>query len=174
MPEQSTFLLGGRARFGYLERVKYLLGCSALLLVAMLAPAPVSGQSGSERLVLFGDIVYFYPPGNPRNCLLNNQFRRGEPVGFRMNAINPITGRRDRGTELVVHLNYAGKTVDIPMRDRQTEKQPEREFWIAKWVVPDDAPTGIIRYTVTAKDAQGRTGEFKPFEVQASQLTIVQ
>ena len=32
---------------------------------------------------------------------------------------------------------------------------------------------GVVRYTVTAKDTQGRTGEFKPFEVQASQLTIV-
>jgi hypothetical protein len=59
------------------------------------------------------------------------------------------------------------------MRDRQNEKQPEREFWVGKWVVPDDAPMGIVRYTVTAKDSQGRTGEFKPFEVQASQLTIV-
>jgi len=32
---------------------------------------------------------------------------------------------------------------------------------------------GIVRYSVTAKDPQGRTGEFKPFEVQASQITIV-
>jgi hypothetical protein len=27
---------------------------------------------------------------------------------------------------------------------------------------------------VTAKDPQGRTGEFKPFEVLASQITIVE
>jgi hypothetical protein len=159
--------------FSYLERVKYLCGCAALVLVAALARSPVSGQSGGDRLILFGDVVYFYPPGHARNCLLNNQFKRGEPVGFRMNALDPATGKRDRKTELVVHLTYAGKTVDVPMRDRQNEKQPEREFWVAKWVVPDDAPMGIVRYTVTAKDPQGRTGEFKPFEVQASQITIV-
>ena len=153
--------------------MKKLCGCFALALVAMLAPSPLSGQSGGGRLVVFGDIVYFYPPGQPKNCLLNNQFKRGEPVGFRMNAINPATGKRDRATELVVHLSYAGKAIDVPMRDRQNEKQPEREFFVAKWVVPDDAPAGIVRYTVTAKDPQGRTGEFKPFEVQASQLTIV-
>jgi hypothetical protein len=35
----------------------------------------------------------------------------------------------------------------------------------------EDALTGDQRYTVTAKDPQGRTGEFKPFEVQASQIT---
>lgn len=60
------------------------------------------------------------------------------------------------------------------MRDRQTEQQPEREFWVVKWIVPADATTGIVRYTVTAKDSQGRTGEFKPFDVEASQLTIVE
>jgi len=147
-----------------------LLGFTAIL---MAIPTPVQ-QSTSERLVLSGDLVYFYPPGNARNCILNNRFKRGEPVGFRMTAINPATGKRDRSTELVVHLNYAGKTLDLPMRDRQTQQQPERDFWVLKWIVPEDAPTGIVRYTVTAKDSQGRTGEWKPFEVVASQLTIVE
>ena len=166
--------LDRRDRLGYFLSVTRLCGCAALVLIALLAPASISGQSGGgDRLVLFGDVVYFYPPGHVKNCLLNNQFRRGEPVGFRMNAVNPATGKRDRATELVVHLTYAGKTLDLPMRDRQNERQPEREFWVAKWMVPDDAPMGIVRYSVTAKDPQGRTGEFKPFEVQASQITIV-
>jgi hypothetical protein len=153
--------------------VKFLSWSIALILAGTSAPPSISGQSGGDHLVVFGDIASFYPPGHSRNCLLNNQFKRGEPVGFRMNALNPATGKRDRATELVVHLTYAGRTVDIPMRDRQTEKQPEREFWVAKWIVPDDAPMGIVRFTVTARDPQGRTGEFKPFEVQASQLTII-
>jgi hypothetical protein len=157
----------------YLVGVKKLCGCAALMLVALLAPSRLAGQSGGERLIVYGDVTYFYPPGHAKNCLLNNQFKRGEPVGFRMTAINPSTGKRDRGTELVVHLNYAGRTLDLPMRDRQNERQPEREFWVLKWTVPDDAPMGIVRYTVTAKDSRGRTGEFKPFEVQASQITIV-
>ncbi len=105
---------------------------------------------------------------------MSNQYKHGEPVGFRMTAINPATGKRDRTTQVVVHLAYAGKTIDIPMRDRQTEQQPERDFFVAKWIVPDDAPTGVVRYTVSAKDSQGRTGEWKPFDVLASQLTIVQ
>ena len=147
-----------------------------VLLMANQGASSLSGQAqtGGPRLVVYGDVVYFLGPGRPKNCTLNNEFKRGDPVGFRMTAINPATGKRDRATELVVHLNYAGKTLDIPMRDRQTEKQPERDFWVAKWMVPADAPTGIIRYSVTAKDPQGRTGEFKPFDVDASQLTIVQ
>jgi hypothetical protein len=40
--------------------------------------------------------------------------------------------------------------------------------------VPADAPVGVVRYTVTAKDPQGRTGEWKPFENVLSLLTIVE
>ncbi len=148
--------------------------CAAML--ALLATSPLAGQAptGGGRLVLSGDLVYFFGRGLPRNCILNSQFKRGEPVGFRMTAINPETGTRDGATKVVVHLTYGGKTVDVPMRDRQTEKEPEREFFVAKWIVPDDAPIGIVRYTVTATDPQGRTGEWKPFDVEASQLTIVE
>ena len=148
--------------------------CCALAVVALLATSPLSGQSGGDRLIVYGDTTYFYGPGKPRNCILNSQYKRGEPLGFRMTAINPATGKRDRATQLVVHLMYGGKTLDLPMRDRQNEQQPEREFWVVKWMVPDDAPLGVLRYSVTAKDPQGRTGEFKPFDVLASQITIVE
>lgn len=147
-----------------------------VVMVALAASSFVAGQtpsSSGDHLVVYGDVVYFFGLGKPRTCTASSQFKRGEPIGFRMTAINPATGKRDRATQLVVHLTYNGKTMDIPMRDRQTEKQPEREFWVAKWIVPEDATTGIVRYTVTAKDPQGRTGEYKPFDVDASQITII-
>src|SRR4030095_8009411 len=130
-----------------------------VVILAAAAPTPGMAQRDGERLILSGDMAYFFGPGKPLNCTLNNRYKRGDPVGFRMTAINPETGERDRATQLVIHLNYAGKTIDLPMRDRQTAQQPERNFWVAKWMVPNDAPLGIIRYTVTAKDPQGRTGE---------------
>ena len=146
----------------------------SMTVLAAASPIPGLTQSGGDRLILSGDLAYFFGPGKPLNCTLNNRFKRGDPVGFRMTAINPATGTRDRATQLLVHLTYGGKTLDLPMRDRQTEQQPEREFWVLKWVVPNDAPLGIVRYTVTAKDSEGRTGEWKPFDVEASQLTIVE
>lgn len=146
----------------------------AILAVVAALPVPSHAEGSSEKLILSGDLAYFFGPGRPRNCTLNNRYKRGEPVGFRMTAINPATGKRDRATKLVVHMNYAGKIVDLPMRDRQTEQQPERDFFVVKWMVPDDAPLGIVRFTVTATDPQGRTGEWKPFDVEASQLTIVE
>jgi hypothetical protein len=153
--------------------VKTFYACLALA-ASVLATASLAAQTGGDRLILSGDLVYFFGPGKPMNCTMANRYKRGEPVGFRMTAIDPTTGKRDRATQLVIHLTYGGKTVDVPMRDRQTAQQPEREFWVAKWIVPADAPTGIVRYTVTAKDPHGRTGEWKPFEVEASQITIVE
>jgi hypothetical protein len=154
---------------------KYFALAVFFALGVMLATSRLSGQtpSGGDRLVVYGDLAYFFGPGKPANCTLNNRFKRGDPVGFRMTAINPATGKRDPATQLVVHLNYGGKTIDLPMRDRALVNAPERQFWVAKWIVPNDAWPEILRYTVTAKDPQGRTGEFKPFEVETSQLQIV-
>lgn len=140
---------------------------------APLQTPPAPPAAGQGKLIVYGDIALFQPPGHPENCILRNRFKRGEPVGFRMFVADPSTGKREESAQLVVHLNVAGKVVDIPMRYRATEKQPEREFWVAKWVVPQETATGIIRFSVTATDKYGRSGEFKPFEVQASQLTIV-
>jgi hypothetical protein len=141
----------------------------------MVQGSPAAGQgASSEKLFLRGDTVLFLGLGIPRSCSQNSYFKRGDRIGFRFTAINPATGKRDRATQVVVHVTYGGKTIDLPMRDRQSDKQPEREFWIAEWQVPADARTGTIRYTVTAKDPQGRTGEYKPFEVEPSQLTIVE
>jgi hypothetical protein len=38
--------------------------------------------------------------------------------------------------------------------------------------VPKDYPTGTLSFTVTATDTQGRTGEFKPFDIAPSLPTI--
>src|SRR5262249_3128686 len=134
-PHESGRKLPLRVAFTIMKNLSRIVLLSAFVAaLAFLATLPPSGQAqGSERLVLSGDTVYFHGLGKPNNCILTNRFKRGEPVGFRMTAINPATGKRDRSTQLVVHLNYNGKTMDLPMRDRQTEAQPERDFWVMKW-----------------------------------------
>ncbi len=154
-----------------------LLAVSAALAfekgTAAIQSQPAPGGPGN-KLIVYGDTAMFTPPGTPENCILRSRFHRGDPIGWRMFVADPQTGNREESAQLVVHMTFAGKTQDIPMRYRATAAQPERQFWVAKFVVPPDAPIGIIRYTVTATDKYGRTGEFKPFEVQASQLTIVE
>jgi hypothetical protein len=160
--------------------IRAILGLAAVALLAFQSAsvaafqAPASPAAG-QKLIVFGDVTLFIgKPGMAGNCALQSRFKRGDPVGFRMTAIDPVTGQREASAQFVVHLTYGGMTQDLPMRYRGTVKQPEREFWVAKWVVPDTAPIGIVRYTVTATDKYGRTGEFKPFVVEDSQVTIVE
>ena len=158
-----------------MKKLHTILAVVLAVVLTTLQGSPAAGQGASnEKLFLRGETVLFLGVGIPHSCALNSYFKRGDRIGFRFTAINPATGTRDRASQLVVHLNYRGQTIDVPMRDRQNVKQPEREFWIAEWKVPDDAMTGLINYTVTARDPQGRTGEFKPFDVESSQITIVE
>ena len=148
---------------------------AVVLVVVNFATVKSSAQDEKKtgHLILRGDMTYFFGPNKPKNCNLSNVYHRGEPVGWRIEAVDPETGEHvEPEAKLVVHINYGGKMRDIPMRWRATKAQPERQFWVAKWIVPDDAPVGIVRFTVTATDKYGRTGEYKPFDVDASQLTI--
>jgi len=148
------------------------------------APMPKQPGHGTGKLVIWGDIASFQPRGHPMNCLTMNRFKRGEPAGFRMTAIDGGTGEVEHTAELTIHIIYGGKTIDIPMRYRGTAGptapppsgylRPLVELWTGRWDVPADAPTSMLLYTVSAKDAFGRTTIFQPFSFSSSQLTIVE
>jgi hypothetical protein len=143
-------------------------------------PAPQAGHP-SGKLVIWGDVALFERPGTPNNCILTNRFTKGQRVGFRMTAIDGGSGEVENTAVLTVHLTYSGKTVDIPMRWRGGAGaaappgylRPPVNLWTGFWVVPDDAATGVVSYTVTARDRFGRTATFVPFSYETSQITIV-
>jgi hypothetical protein len=134
--------------------------------------------------VIWGDLVLFTPPTAADNCILTNRFKRGQRVGFRMTAHDGGSGEIENSAVLTAHLTYAGRTVDVPMRWRgaagPTAPAPRGylrspvELWTGSWTVPDDASTGVLKYTVTATDRFKRTASFTPFSAEASQLTIVE
>ena len=147
------------------------------------APPPPEPQLGhpSGKLILWGDLADMSRPGTPIRCFNTNRFRRGQRAGFRMTAIDGGTGEVENTAELVVHLNYGGRVIDIPMRWRgvgnfNPKDYPRlpSEMWTAVWEVPSDAPVGSFTYTVTAKDRFGRTATFEPFPTYLSQFTIIE
>ncbi len=152
-----------------------LAGAGLLVLVGA-SPSQVGGQAPSGgQLVVFSDLALFAGPGKPENCFLKNRFKHGDPVGFRVRVVDGGTGQPEPSADVVVHLTYGGKSVDLSARYRDTAgNNPAQRFWTAKWIVPDDAPTGVLGYTVTAKDRYGRTGTFQEMPSQAAQLTIVE
>ncbi len=148
-------------------------------------PKPRSGHP-SGKLILWGDVAQFGGPSLPDNCIQANRYKRGQRLGFRMAAIDGGTGEPENTAMLTAHLRVAGKTIDVPMRFRgspdpaQPAPQPNgytrpiTNLWTGWWRVPDDAPTGVLTYTVTATDQFGRTATFEPFSYDTSQLTIVE
>jgi hypothetical protein len=160
---------------------------SVALLVGTALIAPLAGQSTQStrpgKLIVWGDLALFQPPQHPDGCTIRNRFKRGDPVGFRLFAIDGATNQPELSTELVVHLTYAGKKIDLPALNRSVAQYPpgskdpmpiRQGLWTAKWMVPNDAQTGIVRYTVTGRDKYGRTVEFAPPGPEPTLLTIVQ
>jgi hypothetical protein len=45
-------------------------------------------------------------------------------------------------------------------------------FWTAAWLVPKDYPPGTLNYSIVATSKDLRTGQFQPFNVMPSLLTI--
>ncbi|NOT27557.1 MAG: hypothetical protein HOP16_15840 [Acidobacteria bacterium] len=146
-------------------------------------PPPPEPQAGhpSGKLVIWGDLADMSRPGTPLRCFNTNRFRRGQRAGFRMTAVDGGTGQVENTAELVVHLNYGGRVIDIPMRWRgvgnfnasEYSRRPS-EMWTAVWEVPADASVGSFTYTVTAKDRFGRTATFEPFPNNLTQFTVIE
>jgi hypothetical protein len=142
--------------------------------VAVNKPVNTAGSyKPADTLVIYGDTVLFADQANPENCIVKSRFKPGEGVGFRMTALDPQTGKVDDTAELTVSVNYGGKTESLPMRYRGTGSNPHVGMWTGKWVVPDDAPVGVVKYSIEAKDSKGHTGTWQPFNVELSMLTIV-
>src|SRR4029453_18719066 len=77
---------------------KAMLVLAAVVFIASERGAALQAPpaAGSGKLVVYGDVVLFLGrPGMPGNCALPSRFKRGEPVGFRMTAIDPATGERE-------------------------------------------------------------------------------
>jgi hypothetical protein len=144
-------------------------------LLAWSRPA-LSGQAAAPgKLVVFADMALFAGMGQPRNCILMSRFKPGEPVGFRVSVIDGATGDPAADAAVVIHLTYGGRTVDVPASYRGVGGGGPvvPNMWTAKWIVPADAPTGVVQVRVTAKDKRGRTAEWKPFPDPQAHLTIV-
>jgi hypothetical protein len=157
-------------------------------LAVLLAVVPGSllkgqGTKPAGKLILWGDIAVFQPPPNPENCIVKNRFKRGEPVGFRLYALDGATNQPEPSAQVVVHITHGGKTYDLPALYRGVaQKNPDTggpmpvraNQWTAKWKVPMDAPTGTVHYSATARDKYGRMAEWTPQGGEPSWVTIIQ
>jgi hypothetical protein len=167
--------------------MKKLVSISSILVagaVVLLVAFQMAGQGTPPpgKLILWADVAVFQPPPHPENCTVKNRFKKGEPVGFRLYALDGGTNAPEASAQIVVHIQHGGKKYDVPalyrgvpQKNDQGNAMPVRaNQWTAKWVVPADAPTGTVHYTATARDKYGRTAEWTPQGGEPSWVTIVQ
>lgn len=164
-----------------MKRHQLIVSALFVAVSAVAASFPAAGQApAGGKLILTGDLAVFAGGGKPENCFLRNRFKRGENVGFRLSAIDGGTGAIEPSAEIVVQITHAGKTVEVPARYRGVvapggRGSPIPYLWTAKWTIPADAPTGVVRFKAIAKDNKGRTAEWTVFpNEEAAQLTVVE
>ena len=147
----------------------------AALMIALGASTSVFAQEG-PKFVFEGDVVRGAGPGaQGPGCVLNNRFKRGETMLFRIRLVDPKTGKSLD--------NKAVKSMEIvlsngekaPMAYHQhPPKDPTDWFWSGGWIVPDNQPTGSLSYKVVVTDLEGKTTDWSPFKVALSQITVIE
>jgi len=134
------------------------------------SPAPSSAEPSQApaaqnvNLVVRGDTV-----NGTGGCVLQSRFTVGEKIVFRAEAIDPITNEHVKDAVMKVHLS----TGDVlEMKYGAHPRDSDVYFWTAAYTVTEETPTGTLEYYVTAEHGP-RKGEFHPFNVAPSLLTIV-
>lgn len=172
-----------RSLNGHRGVVKVALAALSIGALGILAVGPVvnaqdaSGAPGQGFLFIDSDIVL--GPKNlteeekpTKTCVQGNRFAHNEDIVWRVKVIDPLTGQPMDDTTLAsvevalptepLSMHYGGHPKDTPVDF----------FWTTSWVVPEDYPTGVVEYTITATALDGRVGTWEQFGVSLAQLTV--
>lgn len=146
------------------------IGLSAAIMG--LSSAALAADAG--RMFFEGDMVVSPPKGaTGAHCVLASQFRRNDRVVFRVRVLNqngdPVTDKDVKSMEIKLS---SGESIAMRYGGHPHSK-PLDNFWSAGWTVPTDYPAGSMSYQVIATTASGDTQSWAPFNVAASQLTVL-
>ncbi|HEX8966327.1 MAG TPA: hypothetical protein VF937_00500 [Chloroflexota bacterium] len=151
-------------------------GCQTA--AAPTAPAQPAASTTTDKLLLSADIVQGsknVPQAQAamKSCVMSSRFPRNSEIVWRVKVFDPRTADLMDDAKLSgVQVRLAnGKTVDLNY-GAHPKDPPNEYYWANSWVVPKDAPTGTLRYSVVATGVDGRTGQFEPISVAASLPSI--
>jgi hypothetical protein len=152
------------------------------LVAAAFGSSPVAAQDQPVKLVIAADMVLGgknIPEDQraSRACVMTSRFPRNGELVWRSRVFDPATGDPLDGDALakVEVMLSDGQTFEMEYGAHPPAPNPPRDYyWTVAWVVPKDYPTGTLSYTIVATDTQGRSGEFKPFDIPPSLPTITE
>lgn len=165
------------SRWPALFAIALLLGMS---FVTLGRSSAVAQDEVTQKLIVYADTVQggkniTEDQAPIRTCVLNSRFPRNGQVVWRIRVIDPKTGEQMDDTMLdkVVVTIQDGQTFDMAFHPHPPPPNPPRDYyWAGAWLIPSDYPTGTFTYTITATAKDGRTGEFKPFDIPSSLPTV--
>lgn len=165
-------------------RRTFIFAAAGMAVTAHVGMAqPAAGQdAAADELVVFADIVMGgknVPEDQRANraCVLSSRYPRNSQIVWRVRVIDRETGEAldDTMLESVEVTLSDGQVFELKYGPHPPPPNPPRDFyWTGSWLVPMDYPTGSFSYTVTATGVDGRTGEFKPFDVPPSLPAITE
>ena len=155
------------------------LGIIALLVLLILGMTGSGFGAPGPSLVIQADTVL--GPKNlkqdeiaAKTCVAWSRFARNEQIVWRIRVFDPATGRpMDEKPMEAVSVLLADGTILKTRYGPHPARDATDHFWTTSWVIPSNYPTGTLRYKITARTIDGRLGEFMPFNVASSLVTIV-
>ena len=148
---------------------------AATLAVAALLSVPDAPALAAGPFFFEGDMVRgrTQDGASGPTCVLTSEFKRKEPVVWRL-RIRDAKGEPvdQKGMKTVAIALPDGKTFDMKFGPHPRGKTDDY-FWTTSWEIPADYPTGTIGFKVVATDLDGKTHEWKPFNVELSWLKII-
>jgi hypothetical protein len=148
---------------------------TAVLTIALGATTSVFAQEG-PKFVFEGDVVRGAGPGaQGPGCVLDNRFKHGETMLFRVRLVDPKTGKSLDNSAVKSMEIVLSNGEKAPMAYHQhPPKDPTDWFWSGGWIVPDNQPTGSLSYKVVVTGLDGKTSDWSPFKVAPSQITVIE
>lgn len=124
--------------------------------------------SSNQDLLVYGDMV------TNVGCLNTSVGHRGELLVWRIRVVDPNTGAdmTDEDISSVTATLPTGEEFNLTYGGHPGGGSPTDWFWSAPWEIPLNFPTGSLGYEIDAVANDGRTGNFSPFEVSSSKLSI--
>ena len=161
-----------------MRRTLILVLCSALLVIMPLLPVRTASAGPQGKLVywVMVDLVRgsIQPTGTV--CVQTNVFKHGEEVVWRAKVLDVSTGEdagengknptalEERGVKVTAYLENG---MSFPLRygkhpGRAQPSDPVAWFWATGWKIPDDFPTGRLKWWIVVTDKTGAFVRFDP------------
>lgn len=144
------------------------------------APAPAPAPASTfDKLVVVAVPVQGsdnIPPEEKalKSCVPKTRFKKNEKITWLIKVMDPRTGEYlgdDALGEVAVRL-ADGQVIEARYGPRP-QKEPKDHYWANGWLIPEDYPTGTLKWSVIVKAKDGRVGQLVEFINPTVDLVIL-